>query len=1692
MKSSKNIYYNQEISSEQKAFKSKVYNFFYLMINEKNQTKVITLYILHILEIIQLISYAFDEPHLMIWKVPYQRIQIIKVILGAVRINPLILYFFSPIFSIIFYVVVILNFIFMLIIIMQVINRKNNSKIYNGLLIITHILISPLTIFLFLPINEIFLMAFRCLMINKVYKCWTKLHYIFSTLGVISSFFFLLYLIFLNYFYFNPFQLEQTTIKLNSIIDIILIIIKYIYLLNYIFIKNENLSIMILLIPSIILGYKQYRNPVYQNDKLEILLNLRNSLIFWTYFILLLAKCCEDTTINGLFYLLILGYPIIIFCSIIFYKVYKNEFNYKQSSFNNISSCISKTRFLTILINSFINDNRNNLKYNEKGNQKNDILLKGVIKIHTETCLREDCPLTKFINNDGNFNVQKQCLLNYMSIFFNNAIQKFPYSKILRLYFIQFNFSQKYNLNGVKTNLEEIKKMKSDLKEEFIVFCLENEILKMKIKNSNDGSEIDQEDIFIELNYKRLKELISNSTKLYVEFWGIFATNITNNLNTIKLYKIGEKLNVYLKEINNLWENNLKNKKINIENENIAQLYSRFLREIIWANKKSEEIQKKINEEHQAQNFKKLEKKNQQFDNNLEDIIDNQDYLLFVNSNEKGKCNIIQFSNSLSYLIGYQKQELINKNLDVLIPSIFIDGHQKKVEEFIKTMHFQENIEKDSFRGSEKKKTFILIKNKMGYLVPLNAKFSIFDDTDFTNSFIIKAELKASDIKSNYSYYILTNPEFNIEGISSSSIHLGLTMDLLKKYVIKLNILIRTAKDNNLNLFDEYKYYTMEQKKIIWVYPEVIYPKNDEMKNKNKSIQDLIKISNKNKFYLQIFEMKFKEDQIIGFVFKFSEIKKMNKDKISSKELKPPFKNEIIFDLLSLHYIRTVIVKEKSGFRNLREKEDDNKNEELASNKVSERKKRKKKRENKKEEESSSDDEKVEFILTKDKILELQTKDSFGIKSFINLLPFYGNEINLIKHRPNKERYPVGKAQEPSIKIDVNKFIKRLDAKLKEDPEIYKKIKNMKSENRRRESNENNILNNNLMSSVSFRNEINEKNKEDIERDLIGNASTSLMNIFDTKNTKKIRYFDFYIYIFVMSISTIEFILSYIYLSNNIKKFDYLAKSYKIMSNICYTKYFVIKSILAELDSSILPINSSEIGFSKEEYLNNIKSELQNYRLEFTDLFNIFTSREIEYSKEYLNFISTTNISLKTLTNGIPKIDQQPFLIAISKLINAIFYISTKSNVDILDMNNKYVYELMQNLNNGYYMAIEKLTVILLNDFQMDTRKYSIINIILFLVFFIGSILNTFIFWKMMTKLDDDREKPINLFLTIKKKVFEDLKSSSENFSNKLLNKFFGNEENEEESQQEYIANVKLNDINIAKFKALNEYKASSKKASSFIFYFVQILTLFFMFSLLILLKYINSLLYYRNVGKFTEVYNHTHFSHNYLVLRLDIIKQYLFNDSIPNFFLEGKQLSYAFFFYCFLNMTYQFEEALTSTSKTTSFLKKEYKDIFKKYIYSDFGKFIEINNYNRDIILNNSKSLENGFKEISFEIFEILKYISFQYFINSTRNEDNYISDLVFDKSWSALDIMLTGLVKPLYNKLIEVMNSYYYSFVENIKILYISIYIIFVSLLSIYYWIIWKKYEDNFLDLIKKSFDLINLIPEEIKNLIVLKLNE
>ena len=1679
----------KEISIKNLELKIKMFDYFYIMLNKKDKTSKFTLSFLHILEIFQIVSYAFFQPHLNTWKMPQKNIEIISLIISVFRLSPLLNYTTYYIYMIIFMIFIFFLFCFALMLIIQILFRKSNSKIYNGLLTLTHLSIAPLTIFLYIPITELLLIIFRCSndridVTNHIVQCWSKFHLFSSILSIFGVIIFLISLIFLNFFYFYPFQTETSTIKLNSSQDIALLLIKLIYIIRLSFINNEYISIVILLVFSFFIIVREYKNPTYNCLLLEMIINIRNTLILWTFLILFIAKLCEKTEINNLIYLVFIGYPIIIYLSIVLTKEYDNQFNFKNTSLNNIKTCLSKTRILIKLINSFLDKNNYNLKYIEYQN-KDDILLKGLIKIHTESCLDEECPLKKFLMNDGNFNIQKQCLLKYMTIYFNKAMKNFPYDKILRLYYIQFNYSKRYNLNSVRANLEYIKKMKNNITDEFIIYYLENEIINIKNKsvNLNDGNTLDQENIIIENDYKKLKELIINSIKLYAEFWGIFANNLTNNLNISKLYKLGENLNIYLKQINNLWENNLKNKKINIENEYIAQLFSRFLKEILLDKKSSEEVQNKVNEEYHIHSYKLNNKKT----DNIENILENPDYLIFVNSNEKGKCKIFQFSNSLSNLIGYQKPELINKPLEALMPSMFIDGHSKKVEEFIKSTHLNKNSEKESFRGIEKKKNFILIKSKIGYLIPFNAEYTVFDDNDFSNNFIIKAHLEQRDPKSMYAYYILTKDDFSVDSISSSTIHLGFSMDLLKKYVIKLNILIRTNKDQNINLFEKYKTYEEEPKKILWVFPNIIYPNNDKLKNKDKKMEDLVKISSKKKLNLQIIEMKYKEGEIIGFIFKFFEIQKNNKMKnvVYHDYAVTSSKNQILFDTLNLNYIRTSLVNKKTGLRNLREIDEIMESQKNVREKLIETKSRMMDYYDLSEE--SSRDDLVEILLTKEKILELQTRDSNGIESFINMLPFYGENISFIRQRPNKEQYFAGKVREPLIRIDANNFIKRIDEKVKINPLLY----NIPSIAKRRHTKpresfffgERKGIKNNFISSIVRHNTINKnKEKDESNKDNTGDYAITLANIFNENNIKKIKFIDFIIYILVLLMLILDFYFTNSFIKTNKNKFYYLDNSYKLQDNILYTKYLITEAIITNTISNYTI--SKKIG--KKEYLTFIKNELIKYHEEFNNLYESLTVLKVKFSENFTNYISYTNFTIITLNNGIPKSETQPFFSTLNRLSTAVYYVSTISDLESINMMNKYSYELMLNLINVYYNASIVLSIKILDEINNSTHKPNITYHIIILFSFIVSISSIFAFYKVINDLLMDREKPINLFLTIKKNLFEYLKISAENFSNKLLNKFFGNEENEEESQQDYLTNIKSNDINIAKFKADHDTnKKIYKKANIYISCFGQLIFFFILYELYMIVKYINSRNFLSQTREFNLLSNTTHLSEIIILVRINVVKQYYFNNSLPLFNLNPGNNNLSFI-NSFFNISTQFSKSILETSSTTNFLKNDYKQIFKQFIYQDFSNFIDIKN--DSYIELKSKY---GFKPVIMETFEILRCLFIQYFLQNENNK-NQPNPLINDEKWYEIHLLLINLIKRWDDNIINEMNNSFYSMMNNLSIIYLSLFITIFVLTTLAYCIVWRTYEENFHNLLKKSYDLINLIPKEIKSIIVSKLNE
>ena len=142
--SNKNLLYLQEISNEEKTLKSKVFSYFYFMLNGKNKTGLYTLFFFHFLEIIQIISFAFYNPHFITWKIDIKKIRIISTVLSAFRLIPLFQFVSFFAFKFIFFTFVAIAFALSIFLTIQIIFRDNNSKIFHRFLSFTLLIMEPL------------------------------------------------------------------------------------------------------------------------------------------------------------------------------------------------------------------------------------------------------------------------------------------------------------------------------------------------------------------------------------------------------------------------------------------------------------------------------------------------------------------------------------------------------------------------------------------------------------------------------------------------------------------------------------------------------------------------------------------------------------------------------------------------------------------------------------------------------------------------------------------------------------------------------------------------------------------------------------------------------------------------------------------------------------------------------------------------------------------------------------------------------------------------------------------------------------------------------------------------------------------------------------------------------------------------------------------------------------------------------------------------------------------------------------------------------------------------------------------------------------------------------------------------------------------------------------------------------------
>ena len=243
-----------------------------------------------------------------------------------------------------------------------------------------------------------------------------------------------------------------------------------------------------------------------------------------------------------------------------------------------------------------------------------------------------------------------------------------------------------------------------------------------------------------QINSKDFKDLIEKTILLYYKFMSLLLDCKNKKDNNFQLLnKLGNQIIIKKKEIEKNFNKLIKTKTNNNE---IIQLYSEFNKIIL--NNKDNHNNYQINE-----NNKQIKNNEIDYSNlNTEIFKKNNDLYLIISTNKNNLGVIIDCCINLSKIFGYKKEEIIGKNINILIPEIFHQKHNLIILNYLKNnkLKFIKNLydKKKFYPDFIEKETFILSKSK--FLIPIKLKI-FFVQTEKNDFVFIAKILQIIDIK---------------------------------------------------------------------------------------------------------------------------------------------------------------------------------------------------------------------------------------------------------------------------------------------------------------------------------------------------------------------------------------------------------------------------------------------------------------------------------------------------------------------------------------------------------------------------------------------------------------------------------------------------------------------------------------------------------------------------------------------------------------------------------------------------------------------------------------------------------------------------------------------------------------------------------------------------------------------------------
>ena len=569
-----------------------------------------------------------------------------------------------------------------------------------------------------------------------------------------------------NLYYKSSFVRDGSDIlkKTNCRPDVILLFTKIAVIITFILddgVEDEHWAVLFFLI--LFTGINTYINFKHQN-RINIQLKFLNNVLclmpFLGFTSLLIGKIFKFLGFNGAIFLF---FSWILFGAI-FILLYKRRIiSFTMINYNEIQSPQEYIDYIHNFYSLIVNKNNSRSDYT---------ILKSLISKIEMRCINNHCPLKYFVDDISNEIINIFPLLQYIEQLFEYGISKFPNNISLRINFTLFLIMEMNHNKKALINLSNINSDYNSFQDSYNIYRCKRLIdIFMSQKNKN---------LFNSFEYKiKIKEfrlMISKITSLYYDFWTLITINRLNSTDNLdELNRIGSEMIKMNKKIDESYNSLIKLKS---DSYSLIKLYTYFFKNILNDNERYKK--RKLKSQNSPQNIgsNPHEVEFSNFDINILKEKDLFKYLI-LSANKKDLGNIIDFSTNICQIFGYNKNELMGKNINFLIPEIFHKEHDILLSNFNEKSnnilfedlynrgnYIPEYLEKEVYAIS-KSKLMIPIKHK-AYLVQTERNELVYI-IELTKLKDFQKDLNNNEFNSKC--VILTDSNFNIKSFTPNCVN---------------------------------------------------------------------------------------------------------------------------------------------------------------------------------------------------------------------------------------------------------------------------------------------------------------------------------------------------------------------------------------------------------------------------------------------------------------------------------------------------------------------------------------------------------------------------------------------------------------------------------------------------------------------------------------------------------------------------------------------------------------------------------------------------------------------------------------------------------------------------------------------------------------------------------------------------------